>query len=661
MIIEVVPEIKTFFENQTFSYLVPEHLADLIRIGSVVQIPFGKKITRGVVKSICSKQAADGTVKYEIKTIKSVDINFLLPTIYMEIAEWVSNYYLCNLGEAISIFLPPQMKRPRTDNKQRMADKKPENDIVLNDEQKIVFNEIKKSLNSEFVKDKEIKPILLHGVTSSGKTELYIKASREIIDFGKQVIILVPEIMLTPQTVQRFEQVFGDKVALMHSGLSKSEKYNCYYDFYNGKKPIIIGPRSALLVPSEKIGLIIVDEEQEDSFKQEQNPRYHAVALAEQIAIKTGALLVLGSATPRIESLYKAKTGTYKLLKIKNRHNTNSLPSSKMVDLRNEVKLGNFSPISEALQEGISKTLAEKKQILLFLNRRGTATFVSCRDCGFISLCPNCSIPLVYYFNLRHQHLACHHCGHEETVPLSCPECQSYRIKFFGAGIDKIVSEIEKLFPKARIFKVDSTTINSKNDYENFYNKFKNNEVDIVIGTQMIAKGLDIPNVDLVGIISADTGLNMPHYKANEKTFQILTQVSGRSGRKENRGSTILQTYWPDALPIQSALNHDLNQFYENEIVQRENFNYPPFCKIVRIVSEHADKNKALAEIVKLEAILRQDNFIIIGPGACFYQKLHNKFRYHLMIKCDKIDKEIVDLWKKFPNLIWDVEPTNLL
>ncbi len=606
MVIEVIPEIKTFSDNQTFSYSVPNNLEESIRVGSIVQISFGRKKIRGVVKSIDHNLTINSKREFELKEINSIDENIFLPESYLEIAEWVSRYYFCDLGEAISLFLPPEMKRPKADSEKQTAEKKLK-DIKLNEEQQVVFNEIQIAISRQPAVGShfDLKPFLLHGITGSGKTEIYIKVAREIINLGKQVIILVPEIMLTPQTVQRFEEVFGDKITMMHSGLSKSEKYNCYHNFYSGAKPIIIGPRSALLVPSPKIGLIIIDEEQEDSFKQEQKPRYHAVTLAEKIAEKIGALLLLGSATPRIESLYKAKIGEYKLLELKNRHNTDSLPSSELVDLRNEVKLGNFSPISELLQLKIKETLANKKQILLFLNRRGTATFVSCRDCGFISLCPNCSIPLIYYVNQRDQYLSCHHCGYQGIVPSTCPDCHGQRIKFFGAGIDKIVSEIERLFGGARIFKVDSTTITSKHDYEKFYEKFKNHEIDIIIGTQMIAKGLDIPNVDLVGIISADTGLNMPHYKANEKTFQILTQVSGRSGRRSNRGETILQTYWPDALPIKSALEHDVNRFYDHEIEERRELVYPPFCKIVRVVSENLDQKKALLEIEKLGTELK--------------------------------------------------------
>jgi len=665
MIADIIPESRTYSDIESFSYEIPKELEDFIFVGSLVKIPFGNRTLRGVVRQIqdSSLEVQNKTVqKYQIKSIQSIDDSFILPKSYIEIAQWISNYYLCSLGEAIALFLPPEMKRPKKNSDQPMDMKNKRDEIELNEEQKTVFNKIKTGISQISINGQKcVKPFLLHGITGSGKTEIYIKAAQEVIKLGRKVVVLVPEIILTPQTVQRFEEIFAGQVALMHSHLSKSEKYNCYYDFYSGKKPIIVGPRSALLVPNEKIGLIIIDEEQEDSFKQEQKPRYHAVTLAEKIAENNNALLILGTATPRTESFYKAKTGNYQLLELKNRHNTNSLPASTLIDLRNEIKLGNFSPLSELLQGKIGEILKRKKQILLFLNRRGTATFVSCRDCGFICLCPNCSIPLVYYVSQKNDYLTCHHCDHREVVPLVCPDCSSHKIKFFGIGIDKIVSEVEKLFPLARISKVDSTTITSKKDYDEFYQKFKNHEVDIVIGTQMIAKGFDIPNVDLVGIISADTGLNMPHYKANEKTFQILTQVSGRSGRATNRGETILQTYWPDALPIQSALNHDVSQFYNHEIVERQKLNYPPFCKIIRIVSEHIDQKKASIEIDKLATTLRKNNINIIGPGACFYQRLHGRYRFHLMIKCDSIDEKIIEIWKNFPNLFWDVDPVNLL
>ncbi len=656
MTIEIIPEIKTFSDVESFSYLIPEKLKDKVKIGSIVSMPFGKRTIQGVVAEIREKEQKPN--KFEIKEIISIDPNFSLPVEYIAIARWISEYYLCTLGEAISLFMPPTMKRLRKIlEKEKMKARDYKELKLLNVEQETIFQKLKSEINSP-----NKKPALIRGVTGSGKTEIYIGLAKETLEQGKRVIVLVPEIMLTPQTIERFQEIFDDEVTLMHHGLSKSEKYYCYSEFQSGQKPILIGPRSALLVPSSEIGLIIIDEEQEDSYKQEQSPRYHAVTLAEKIAEKVGALLVLGTATPRTETYYRAKTGEYQLCTLEKRHHQEKLPQAEIVDLKNEFKYNNYSPISLKLQEGIRQVLSEKRQILLFLNRRGTATFVSCRDCGFVVLCPNCSIPLIYHVKNDSNFLSCHHCDYKAPVPKRCPDCQGSKIKFFGIGVDKIVSEIHKLFPEARIAKIDSTTITKKSDYQDFFRRFKKAEIDIVIGTQMIAKGLDIPGVDLVGIVSADTGLHLPHYKAGEKSFQLLTQVSGRSGRKDNQGKTIIQTYWNDASPIKYASLHDYDGFYNEEIASRQEFSYPPFKKLVRVISEDADKNKAEAQIQKVAKELSTASVDFIGPGSCFYERLHSKFRFHLIIKSDKIpNRSVSEIYKQFPNLTWDIEPSNLL
>ncbi len=664
MIIDVIPETKTFSDIESFSYLVPVDLKEKIKLGSIVSVPFGKQKIRGIVEKIIKNPVKNENEAYKLREITSVDPLFYLPAEYLTITKWISQYYLCSIGQAVSLFLPPLMKRPRNAIETKTQIKENHINVALNQEQKEIYDILKLDIWKKNIDNHKPapRPALIHGVTSSGKTEIYIKMAEDTLNLGKQVVVLVPEIILTPQTVQRFEEIFNGKIALMHHSLSQSEKFACYADFQSGKKPIIIGPRSALLIPSENIGLIIIDEEQEDSYKQEQNPRYHAVTLAEKIADKLDALLVLGSATPRVETYYKAKSGRYRLFEIKKRHNQTELPPAQIVDLRDEFKKDNYSPISLALQAKIGEVLAKKRQILLFLNRRGTATFVSCRDCGFVSLCPHCSIPMVYHLKNQDGFLSCHHCDHREKIPTLCPDCGSSKIKFFGAGVEKIEREVVRLFPGARVAKIDSTTITQKSDYEKFYNDFKSGKIDIVIGTQMIAKGLDIPGVDLVGIVSADTGLHLPHYKASEKSFQLLTQVSGRSGRKENSGQTIIQTYWTEALPILYASTHDYLSFYNQELKSRKEFAYPPYIKLIRIISEDKDKAKAKEKISQLANTLTTNAITFIGPGACFYEKLHNKFRYHLIIKSDKIPNETINkIYKEHPLLTWDVEPVNLL
>ena len=655
MIANVIPEIKVGSDVESFSYAIPEKLAGQIVVGSLVTVPFGNRKIRGIVLSVSDKQSPEDN--YKIKELISVDSNFVLPEKYLEIARWVSEYYLCSLGEAVSMFLPPEIKRPKPagqipDSRFQIPDK-----LKLTTEQEEIFQKLKSQLTSD-----SRKPALIHGITGSGKTEIYIKLAEEVLKLCKQVVVLVPEIILTPQTVERFQKTFGPQTTLMHHSLSKSEKYNCFFDFYTGKKPIIIGPRSALLVPCSNLGLIIIDEEQEDSYKQDQNPRYHAVKLAEMIAAKFQAQLLLGSATPRIETFEKTKIGKYELFTLSSRYHLSQLPVAQIIDLRNELRSGNNSPISEKLRAEIEQILINKKQILLFINRRGASTFVACRDCGHVILCHNCSIPMVYHLYGNKNELNCHHCNFSEPVPAVCPKCQSPRIKFFGSGIEKIEIEIRKLFPLARIARVDSSTIKSKNDYEKFYQSFKNHQVDIVIGTQMIAKGLDIPGVDLVGIVSADTGLHLPYYRASEKSFQILTQVSGRSGRRGVAGRTIIQTYWPEAKPIVDASLHDYTAFYDDEIIARRKFDYPPFKHLIRIISENQDKDKAIEHLGKVVPELKNAKLEFIGPGLCFYERLHNKFRYHIIIKIEKLpDARLNSLAKLFPHLVFDVDAINLL
>lgn len=662
MTIDVIPEIKTHGKEEVFSYSVPEKLRDKIDIGSIAEIPFGKRIIRGVIaenpksKIQITNKIQNPKSKYKLKEIRSLNSSFTIPNSYIEIARWASEYYLCSLGEAIELFLPPNIKNPREAISYKLKAKS-SGVKELNSEQEKVFHRLEKSLLS--VKK---KPALIFGVTGSGKTEIYIKLAKEVIKRGEQVVVIVPEIILTPQTVERFEEVFADKICLMHSKISKSEKYHCYYNFYYNRKPIIIGPRSALLVPSENIGLIIIDEEQEDSYKQEQNPKYNVVDLAEKITRINNALLVLGSATPRIETFYKAETGEYQLFEIKSRYQKLILPPAEIVDLRDEIKRGNFSPISERLKTEIDQTLKNKRQVLLFLNRRGTSTFVSCRDCGEVINCPNCDIPLIYHIGSNNL-LRCHHCNYQKLSPSICPRCQSLKIKYFGAGVEKIEEEIKQLFPKARITRVDAEVLNSEKAYQLFYHDFKNHKIDIAIGTQILAKGLDIPGVDLVGIVSADVGSHLPYFRASEKTFRILTQVSGRSGRRDNVGKTLIQTYWPNSRAIKAAAKHDYRSFYNEEIKHRKDLNYPPFVHIIRVVSEHKDRLAAKRSLDKLSEDLQSAKFDFIGPGLCFFQRIRNKWRYHIIIKL-KVESEklkVIEIYKKHLNLVWNVDAYDML
>lgn len=655
MIAEIIPE-KRAFDKDVYSYIVPDNLVDDIKVGSICHVPFGKKTIRGVIFNI--QDNSDGkNLGYKLKEILDIS-DVVMPKNYIEIAEWVSTYFLCSLGEAVALFLPPDRKRGiiETDKTKKELDI-PKLKIKLSDEQEKILG----SLINNLAK-KERKPALLFGVTGSGKTEIYLKFVEKCLKNEKQAIILVPEIMLTPQIVEKFEELFPNQVALVHSHLTEKDKFLAYTQFYSNEKQILIGPRSALLVPSNNLGLIIIDEEQEDAYKQEKSPRYHAVTLAEEITKKTGAYLLLGTATPRIESYFKAKSDLYDLFILNSRYHKLILPPAEVVDLREEIKKDNYSPISIKMQSAISSVLKNKKQIILFLNRRGMSTFVSCRDCGFVVLCPKCDIPLVYHLNEKYNGLSCHHCDYTASIPSVCPECQSSKIKFFGAGVEKIESEIKKLFPKARVRVIEGKSIQNKSDLAKLHSDLKNGKVDILIGTQILAKGLDLENIDMVGIISADVGMHMPYFRAMEKTFQIITQVSGRSGRKHNVGQTIIQTYWPESKAIMLASQHNFDAFYKGEIINREELGYPPFCHLIRVVSEDKNAQKAQKEIDRIAEKLKESGIKYIGPGKCFFSKLHNKFRYHLIIKTKNWPKEkIYSIFKSNPYLIWDAEPVDLL
>lgn len=652
MIVDVIPEIRTHGGEGFFSYSVPDELTQQIKVGSIVGIQFGNKTIRGVVGAISKKQEARD---YKLKKIISINSEFIIPEKYIAIAMWVSEYYLCSLGEAISMFLPPVIKQPRVKIKDAILKNKKLN--PLTHDQKNIFQKLSKQLSSS-----KKKPALIYGVTGSGKTEIYLHLAKKTIEFGKSVILLVPEIILTPQNIERFEEAFSQDVVLMHSGLSKSDKYHCYKSFNSGEKKVIVGPRSALLVPNDNVGLIIVDEEQEESYKQEQNPRYDAVNLAEKISDKTNSLLVLGSATPRIETYYKAKSGIYELYKLSGRYNTLTLPTAEIVDLKDEIKRENFSPISEKLQKALSNVLKQKEQAILFLNRRGMATFVSCRDCGFVANCTRCEVPLIQHLDQTGNYLICHHCDKKAPLPHICPDCGSLKIRYFGSGVEKIELEIKKLFPKAKIMRIDSKVLRNHSEYEKFYRDFYDHKFDFVIGTQILAKGFDIPGVSLVGIISADVGLHIPHFRAAEKIFRLITQVSGRSGRRGKPGQTIIQTYWPNSAAIKFAAKHDFDSFYDAEIEKRLEKNYPPKTHIIRVLSEDKTQSKARKNIEKLSSELLKRKIEYIGPGACFFQRLNNKFRYQIIIKIKTLpNKDISALFSHFSNLTWDVDALNLL
>ena len=539
--------------------------------------------------------------------------------------------------------------------------------LKLTDEQQKAFN----SINDAIIKN-EYKEALLYGVTGSGKTEIYLQLIGEVLKKEKTAIVLVPEISLTPQMVDRFIARFGeDKIAVLHSKLSIGERYDQWNKIKNGECKIVIGARSAIFAPVENLGLIIIDEEHDSSYKSETNPRYNAKELAGYMAKKNSIPLVLGSATPDVNTYYKAQKGQIELLKLTKRANESSLPEVEIVDLRQELAKGNRSILSISLYEAIEENLKNKKQTILFLNRRGYSTFVMCRECGYTVKCKNCNITMTYHS--KDNKLKCHYCGHEQKNLTECPECKSKNIRYFGTGTQRLEQEINKLFPNASTIRMDIDTVTKKNSHEEILNKFKNDNIDILIGTQMVVKGHHFPNVTLVGVIAADSSLYIEDYMANERTFQILTQVAGRAGRENTKGKVIIQTYNPENFAIECSQKQDYDIFYETEIELRKQLKYPPFCDIISIGITDTDETKIKTVSDKLYKYINNYikkenlNILIYKPLPCPIDKIKNRYRWRIILK-GKLNNKIIDIINlamanvdsKTTRMIVDTNPSNL-
>lgn len=548
-------------------------------------------------------------------------------------------------------------------------------EIELNNEQKYAINKI---TNEMFEENK--RPYILKGVTGSGKTEVYM----EIIDYalsqGLDAIVLVPEIALTPQTISRFKNRFGDIVGVFHSQLSEGQKHDVYKAIKAGSIRILIGARSALFAPFNSLGVIIIDEFHESSYKSEKNPKFSAIEVARYMAMKNEISLVLGSATPSIEEYYKAKNNDYEIIEIKKRANNKPLPKIEVVDMKNELNNGNKSIFSYRLQEEIRNAIDNNNQVILFLNRRGYASFVSCRKCGYVFQCDNCDISLTYH--KRSNTGRCHYCGYEKEIPSQCPDCSSKYVKPFGIGTQKIEEEIKDIFKDIKVLRMDKDTTSKKGSIDEILNKFKNKEADILIGTQMLSKGLDFDNVTLVGILSADMILNFPDFKSFETTFQLITQVSGRAGRSDKEGKVILQTYDTDHYAIRRAINYDFEGFYEDEIKIRKAFGYAPFNNMVSVVISGENEN-----IVKQNAYNMYNSIIyllksrginnhefILGPNPCSISKINQNYRWQILFKDDDIEINLLKgiikyicitkrdtVFNKNVNVSIDINPNSVL
>ena len=541
--------------------------------------------------------------------------------------------------------------------------------LKLTEEQQYAYEQV-----AYIIDNNEYNQFLLYGVTGSGKTEVYLQLIDKAVKQDKTAIVLVPEISLTPQMLDRFISRFGkETIAVLHSKLSIGERHDEWEKIKEGKAKIVIGARSAIFAPVQNLGIIIIDEEHDSSYKSESSPKYNAKEIAKKIAKEENIPLLLGSATPDLSTYYKAQQREITILELTKRANNSSLPKVEIIDLKQELANGNRSMLSFELYQSIEENLKNKLQTILFLNRRGYSTFIMCRNCGYTVKCKNCNISMTYHS--YENKLKCHYCGYEEKLVKTCPECGSDKIRYFGTGTQKLEQEIHKQFPQAKTIRMDVDTVTKKNSHEEILNKFKNEDVDILIGTQMVVKGHHFPKVTLVGVIAADSSLNIDDYRATERTFQILTQVAGRAGRENLPGKVVIQSYNPENFSIQNAQKQDYEEFYQTEIALRKQLKYPPFCDIIIIgfnsSSEEEIKKVANIAYEEVEKNLNKDEFKVFKPMPSPIDKIQNKYRWRIIIKgnmneeannvLNNLLKNIYDKDFKNTKISIDVNPNNMV
>lgn len=701
MIAEVLVELGLEKLNKTFTYIIPDNMLSTIQIGMRVLVPFGYQKLEGFVLNIKNYNSED--YDYKLKEILELVDEFpVLNDELLDLGKYISDKTLCTLISAYQVMLPTALKAKqktkinvkeksylvlnKNDNEineyiknNKRSEKQNElliklleskklekklfdssvvkalekkelikiikeevyrlNNSILEDKRNIVLTDKQQKIANEVINNLENNnTYLLYGVTGSGKTEVYISIIKEVLDRGKEAIMLVPEISLTPQITNRFINVFGDNIAVLHSGLSLGEKYDEYRKILNGDVKIVIGARSAIFAPFKNLGVIIIDEEHTESYKQDNHPRYSALDIAKKRCETYNCPLILGSATPSLESYARAKKGVYKLLELKTRVGKSVLPEVEIIDMKDEIKSGHQT-FSSTLLNKIKNRLEKNEQIILFLNRRGYSTFITCKNCGYTHKCPNCDISLTYHKTSNI--MRCHYCGYADKKMNVCPECGSNEIKDLGTGTQKIEEELNQLFPEAKIIRMDVDTTSKKGSHEKIINDFKSEKYNILLGTQMIAKGLDFPKVTLVGVINADTSLNIPDFRSGERTFQLLSQVAGRAGRNELKGEVIIQTFNPEHYSIYLSKYHDYESFYIKEMNIRHLMKYPPYYYItlVRILSKDYKMGMEASKKIKdyLEKTLNKDS-IILGPTTSVMYKINNIYRFQCIIKYKKDD-----------------------
>lgn len=642
MIAEVVLNSSAIELGRVYDYKIPEEYNGTVTLGQRVTVPFG--VNNGK-KEAFIVGLKDNTEVKRLKFIDSLEED-ILDEKQMYIAEFIAKKYYCNLGSAMNLFCVDKMKRmPKIVEikKEKLEEEKQPN---VGQQQAIKYLKTVIELN-------KFEEILLHGVTGSGKTEVYLQIAKHALGLNKSVIVLVPEISLTPQTVKRFKDRLGNNVAVLHSRLSKGEKYREWCRIKNGEANVVVGARSALFAPVSNLGMVIIDEEHDMSYKSGQTPYYHAREVAEEICKINNAVLLLGSATPDITTYFRARSGEIKTIRLTKRANSKSvLPEVKIVNMAEELVNNNKTIVSNELYQAIKNNLANHEQTILFLNRRGYSSFINCRECGFVAKCRHCNIALTYHSS--ENKLVCHYCGAKYNMLPVCPICKKNKVKSFGTGTEKVEEFIGKLFPEASILRMDLDTTSKKGAHEEILNKFKKENVDILIGTQMIAKGHDFPNVTLVGVIAADMSLNVNDFRAAERTFNLITQVSGRAGRAEKKGKVIIQTYESDNYSIVASQNHDYEGFYNQEIIIREKLFYPPFSDIIMINVSGENEKNVINTATQVQSVFSEElkcckNITVLPATPSPINKINNKFRWRIIIKCittDEINNRINNLIK---------------
>lgn len=664
-IINVIPITRVgLTSSQIFTYAVPLKLQGQLRPGMLVKIPFGQRRILGLTSSVEVHRLDSET--QGLKNLEGiVEGTPVFSEKQLTLANWLAGYYVSPLGLVIKAMLPKIAKKSVPPDIAGYERYNP--DFVLNEYQRQAVTHITNALG-------KASAFLLYGVTGSGKTEIYMRIIERLLESDKQVIILVPEISLTESAIERFSRRFGmDKIALLHSALADKERFWMWQQIRDQKKSIIIGPRSAVFAPVRDLGLIVLDEEHDSSFKQyDQTPKYHARTVAQKLSELWQCPLVLGDATPSVETYQQTIFGKTKLLSLPYRIKADvGLPKVKVVDMRQNGAKHKSEIFSEFLKLEILDSLRAKKQIILFLNRRGSATFVMCVDCGYVLNCKNCSVPLVWHAPV--QKLLCHQCGKTYLSPEVCPSCRSHRIKHFGIGTQKVEEELKSFLTKETkkdalpvIVRMDSDTSGRSSSHSQIYKDWLLGKIRILIGTQMIGKGWDVSQVGLVGIISADTSLHLPDFRSGERTFQLLTQVAGRTGRGTDPGLVILQTYHPENYAIEAAKMHDYEKFFRLEIKEREKYGYPPFTRLVKLTIKHKDPQTAATralQVVRHILAKREMNLDVVGPVPGFIPRLRGKYQYQVVLRFPREQKtDLHLLLQDLPSYAdADVDPDTLL